>query len=182
VVSGHTLTSPTVYHFFKNVTLNTLFGTRSRADGGYIPTKEVWSPLTPAPTQTVFTVAQLERDLLSASSRYSSRRRKYIYEYSNNFKINDIFTIRAEAWFGKRLGNATETTIWQHEVEPTLAVLAEDFAKQNKILEDCVWKSRDTRSTERAYIRQGIPTANFHPIITEEAPEAVRTPEPGAGL
>ena len=167
VVSGFTLTSPTVYHFFRDFNLSTLAGTRTRADHGYIVTRNVFHPYTITPGPRTLTYAQLESDMISVSWRKRSKSQTS-YTYNNDFRINDIHTIRAEKWYGNHSNFRAEpnSTIFQDEVEPYLAVPYKELAIENKVngLEDCQWVLGVKTMRRGVYIHDSMSLSDFHPI------------------
>lgn len=173
VVSGLTLTSPSVYHFLKDVKVET-----------YLSQGNTWNVSTTFPAKQPLTVEQLEKDILSASARCSGIEADYCSVYfSNNFVINDISTVRVEAyqkncwdWRGDCI-SSDHGTIYQASYSPTLAVAASDLVKQHGILSDCKWNTGDFvdgpwtsrySSSTGAMVFGNVPRTAFVPITTTQ--------------
>ena len=141
VVSGQTLTSPSLYHFIPSISLLTLAGTRTVINPTiWIPTRSVFSPYSPTPT--LLTIPKLESDILSMYTAYSRKARNYKYSFSKDFKVQDVFTMRKEAWL-KQVNRPLP--ILQEEYAPLLGVEIGDVVREVKGLEECVWVKTETR-------------------------------------
>ena len=181
VVSGYTLTSPTIYQFFHGVEFSTFAGRMTRADGSYVgnrPSVTREHTITSAPS--IYTVAKLETDILSVTQRRNTKRVNHV-SVNPDFRINDIFTIRAEPWYGVGEGiRKPNMTIWQHKATPSIAVWPSDLVKQNgvKDLEDCSWYYSTTRYVAPAVLRGYVLTENFHAIVPSDAARPSSKTEP----
>ncbi|KAF2477429.1 uncharacterized protein BDR25DRAFT_861 [Lindgomyces ingoldianus] len=139
VISGLTLTSPSIYHILQSVILETYTGTTSRLDDTTL-TLATWNISTILPT---LTVAQQEPQILSARETCSGREADYCsILFTPNFLINDISTVRAPAYTqncGSDCISRDGGTIYQTSYKPTLAVPVGEVVRQNRMFSDCQW-------------------------------------------
>lgn len=136
VISGLTLTSPSVYHFLRNVTLQTFTG-RASLVGITGSGLDVFSPST---TPSLLVVSQRESDILTVSRicAGSNRHRRCTFHASPGFSIADLTTVRSSEYCG-RWGCYTGKTIYQDDYKPTLGVPVSDIVAQNSVFADCTW-------------------------------------------
>ncbi|PVH97879.1 hypothetical protein DM02DRAFT_673790 [Periconia macrospinosa] len=167
VIAGHTLTSPSVYHFLRDVRIES-----------YLFDKQRYNLSTAVPSDQVLTVAQLETDILSASVTCSGREGDYCTaSLTPDFRIDDIFTARKDAYqWNCRCGTAT---IYQTNYKPSLAVPIREVVKQNHDIggQDCDWDlwggysgdrySGGVESSTPVLMFENVPKTAFVPITTE---------------
>ncbi|KAF2120316.1 hypothetical protein BDV96DRAFT_485650, partial [Lophiotrema nucula] len=142
VVSGLTLTSPSLYHFIRNVTLKTFVGTASLVGRG-LDGQKLYSQSTVA---AFLTVAQRESDILTISRLCagSNKHRYCTFDASNGFSIADQTTVRASEYCGQR-GCGTSETVYQDNYKPTLGIPASEIVTQNGAFMDCAWTTTGAR-------------------------------------
>lgn len=181
IVSGLTLTSPSVYHFIKSGTVLTLAGTNRKADGGAIAQTSIWKPSTTiGPEGTFLVEKQLEKDIVSVTiSGPKHPHGAAQYSYNKDFRINDVFTMRS-----LRPGYST---IVQNEIAHSLAIALPDLATQNNAFKRCEWTRMGTRDVYPTdypvMVDDLLSMGNFHPIITGTGAPTVPpfpTPTPDA--
>jgi len=171
IVSGKTLTSPSVYYFIKSVTVHTLAGTRRRADESFIRSSNVWLPSTTINPQTILTAKQLESDIISYTYSYANRPHANVgHLYNKDFKVIDISTMRSRPYFSNRERSRDGKTIVQEMITPSLAVPALEVATQNGLFADCEWSKTESRanfpSDYPAAVEVDVPSESFFPILT----------------
>ncbi|KAF2000282.1 hypothetical protein P154DRAFT_620382 [Amniculicola lignicola CBS 123094] len=145
VVSGLTLTSPSVYHFIKSVTVFTLAGTNRKADSSYIRQTSVWKPSTTLGPERMLTAKQLESDILSIT--YIGPKGPHgaaTYTYNKDFRINDVFTMRSAPYLGNP-AHKNIATIIQGDVDHSLGLGIGDVVGQNKVFGECEWARTNIR-------------------------------------
>lgn len=171
VVSGMTLTSPSVYHFIKTVNVYTIAGTNRKADGGAIRQSTIWQLSTTLPTDKAFlTDKQLETDILSVT--YVGPKHPHAaatFSYNKDFRVNDIFTMRSAPFFGSP-ENKGISTIIQNEVTHQFALPISEIVAQNQVFKQCEWTRTYTRdvypSDSPLAVMNMVPAHNFHAIVT----------------
>jgi hypothetical protein len=146
VISGMTLTSPSVYYLLRNVTLQTFAGHASLI-GDASTGPEVFLPSTTAP---LLTVKQREADILTISRicAGSNRGRYCTYHASPGFSVADLATVRASEYCGW-WGCYTGDTILQDKYKPTLGVPVSDIVAQNGVFTNCAWTTPGARVRTR---------------------------------
>jgi hypothetical protein len=179
VVSGHTLTSPSVYHFLRDVRIET-----------YLFDQQRYNLSVALPSDQVLTVAQLESDILSASITCRGREADYCTaSFTPDFRVNDIFIARVNAY--KRNCGCEADTIYQSNYKPTLAVSISDIVNQNPNLGGklCDWDlyagysgdwNGGVESSIPAVVFEDVPRTKFLPITTKTG-DVVSTTGPVPG-
>ena len=139
IVSGLTLTSPSVYYLLRNITVETYIGKGSGIGSGYTSPVYVLST-TINDEERLLTLAQREGEILSQSKTCSGRRGAVhcTVSYEPNFLINDLKTVQASHYHPGWPFSASET-ICQDQYTPNIVLPLTDVARQNKIFEDCSW-------------------------------------------
>ncbi|OAL06300.1 hypothetical protein IQ06DRAFT_362570 [Phaeosphaeriaceae sp. SRC1lsM3a] len=138
VVSGFTLTSPSVYHFLRNATLSTFAGRISGIGDSSINGEDAFAPST---TASLLTVKQLEPDILTlwrGCGGSGKRRRCTYHAVPGSFSIADLATVRIEEWC-RPYGCYESDTVYQDEYTPTAALAMTDIMSQNGVFTDCEW-------------------------------------------
>jgi hypothetical protein len=138
IVSGITLTSPSVYHFLRDAKLHTLVGRASLIGDAESFGSDSFAPST---TASILTVKQLESEILTLTRGCSgSGRRRYCYYRASAgfFSIADLVTVRATEYC-RPYGCFEKETILQDEYTPTVALAMTDIVTQNGVFTDCVW-------------------------------------------
>lgn len=138
VVSGFTLTSPSVYHFLRNATLSTFAGRISGIGDSSINGEDAFAPST---TASLLTVKQLEPDILTlwrGCGGSGKRRRCTYHAVPGSFSIADLATVRIEEWC-RPYGCYESDTVYQDEYTPTAALAMTDIVSQNGVFTDCEW-------------------------------------------
>lgn len=168
-MSGHTLTSPNVYHFLRDVGIKTVDGTLSKV-GETSPTT-VWHT-TAFATASPLTVAQQEAEILRQTVRCggSGSKKHCVFYYLNDFNAANLKTVRAaDAEKGKGNG-IIEGTIIQQQYVPTIGIPFEEVRKQNgdvKFANDCDWTSYydgwKATAGPKAFVT-AVRNADFHEI------------------
>lgn len=182
VVSGYTLTSPSVYHFLHGVNISTYAGKKSRIDGSYVPRTNVFLPaITPSPLRP-YVYSELESDMLTA---WGTRKRKETYSkytVAKDFRLLDVHTIRADKWYGNS-SSRRNSTIFQNEANPLLAIPLSEFMEQNDLghgLTDCKWVSGTRVQSSATYIIDSVSLSSFYEITASEVVVPITTePAPG---
>ncbi|KAF2271730.1 uncharacterized protein EI97DRAFT_504724 [Westerdykella ornata] len=195
LVSGLTLTSPSIYHFFRSVVLETLVGNARQPGGlgGYAD--DIWEASTTV-TERVLTVAQREAEILSVSKQCRGIEMDYcsVSFFPSSFLIRDVYTARKTAYENNCGWNCLSSTRWdgdggvlvQESFRPSLAVPVSELLRQNSgVLGDCdewvSWESgdeggwRSRSSSAFAALRVGeVPRTAFVEIQTAAvAPEGL---------
>jgi hypothetical protein len=149
VVSGLTMTSPSVYYLIKNATLQTFagqasfIGSASTGQDAYLPSTEV----------AVLTAAQRESDILTVSAACigSGKRRHCTYHAIPHFLIADLATVRADEYCSAKTPVCQgDDTIYQDNYGPTLGVPISAIVEQNGVFSDCEWTTPGSPRTETA--------------------------------
>ncbi|CAI6332060.1 unnamed protein product [Periconia digitata] len=170
VISGHTLTSPSVYHFMRDARIES-----------YLFDQQRYNLSVAVPSDLVLTVAQLESDILSASITCRGHELDYCTAFFiPDFRVNDISTARADAYV-RNCGCGTDT-IYQSNYKPSVAVPVSDVVKQNPGIggKDCDWDlwggysgsywNGGVESSVPALVFENMPRTSFLPIArTTEA-------------
>ncbi|KAF2174858.1 hypothetical protein K469DRAFT_612973 [Zopfia rhizophila CBS 207.26] len=193
VVSGHTLTSPSVYHFLKDVKVETYAGYAYQPGGiGYLAVN-IWNTSTIAP---LLTVAQLETDILSASRRCIGREMDYCTMYMDpDFQLQDLATVRSSA-YTKNCETCLSRdggVIYQNNYQASLAVPVSEVVRQNGgMFGDCDWMLWEynengwryyTSSSVSAVLATNIPSTAFVPItVTGKAETTKETATPALAV
>ncbi|PVI02673.1 hypothetical protein DM02DRAFT_653336 [Periconia macrospinosa] len=185
VVSGLTLTSPSLYHILHNATVFTYIGQKSTAAWGIgDPIYGISSVL---PT---LTYSQPPSPILSMSTECHKPSphgaTRCTLSYNPDFLIQDLFTVNAKAYYGDELPTPTMATICQTSYSPTIGMPLGEIAKQNEVGEDCEWTfSHSGRTTvlDRDMYSVSEFTASDYHAITAGAGEgpSTRTAQPGSG-
>lgn len=160
IVSGLTLTSPSVYHFVRNATLQTFVGRASLIGQAESLGSDSFALST---TASLLTVKQLEDDILTISRGCagSNKRRYCTYRASAGyFSIADLATVRATEYC-RPYGCWESETILQDKYTPTAALAMTDVVAQNGVFTDCVW------TTPGARVRTEGPAAWRGPVMKE---------------
>jgi hypothetical protein len=175
-VQGYTFTSPSVYHVLGGVKVETYRGIASSPDDIGARPVEIWGVSTAVPT--ALTVAQLEKDILSASKSCEGREADLCTViFETGFRIQDVSTVRADA-YSKNCGSwrcKSDEMLYQSRYKATLGIPVSDIQKQNGGLwEDCEWILRDkslengwdsyTSSSTPAVYLENIPQTIFVPV------------------
>jgi hypothetical protein len=168
VVSGLTLTSPSVYHFLRNPTLNTFAG-RASLVGDSSSGQDAFSPST---TPAFLTIAQRESDILTISRLCagSNKRRYCTFHASPGFSIADVATVRASEYCGIRDCN-TSKTIYQNDYRPTIGIPMSEIVAQNGVFGDCAWTTPGARvrtAGPPAYSGKRIELGDWKPITVTQ--------------
>jgi len=165
IVSGHTLTSPSVYHFLRDLRIES-----------YLFDQQRYNLSVAIPSDQVLTVAQLESDILSASVSCAGREADLCSAlFTPHFRINDIFTARADAY--KRNCGCGTDTIYQTNYKPSIAVAISDVVKQNPSIggKNCDWDLwggysgsswTGVESSIPAMVFGSVPKTSFLPVTT----------------
>ncbi|KAH7121102.1 hypothetical protein B0J11DRAFT_589965 [Dendryphion nanum] len=180
VVSGHTLTSPSIYHFLKNVQVETYIGAAIQPGGLGPQARNIWAVSSFIPADKPLTVAQLESQLLTVSETCIGRELDYCSLHLNTgFRVHDISTVRSEIYrshcvdkcFGEKGG-----VIYQTAYRPTIAIPVSDVMRQNgDIFRDCFWVLDDYSeggwrtyysSETAAVLVTSVASTAFVPIMT----------------
>jgi hypothetical protein len=138
IASGITLTSPSVYHFLRDATLQTFVGRVSRIGDAESYGSDSFAPSTTAP---FLTVKQLESEILTLThgcSGSGKRRHCYYLASSGFFSVADLATVRATEYC-RPYGCFEKETILQDKYTPTAALAMTDIVTQNGVFTDCVW-------------------------------------------
>jgi len=180
VVSGLTLTSPSIYHFLSSLEIRTIVGYPSEV--GSRGTSTSWSTTTVAVSAPPLSVAVLEKDALRQWVTWGGSPivPRQIYKYATDFDLTDWKTLRAEK--ATPYGAVWMGTIIQNDYVPTLGVRLTDVAAQNtqseaSLLTACKWTTgfNPIQYTEGPIaVAVAIQTSNFHAIQTRNG-EAVMT-------
>jgi len=139
VISGVTLTSPSVYHFLHNVTILTVQGRASSIGSG----SNGQAAYNPSQSLSLFTLAQPPSSILSQTkechkpSPHGATR--CTISFHPDFLIQDLFTVNAKNYYGEELATPTTATICQASYSPTIALDLQAVAAQNKIGQECEW-------------------------------------------
>jgi hypothetical protein len=160
VVSGLTLTSPSIYHFVRNAKLQTHAGSISGIGDPETIGEDAFAPST---TASLLTVRQLASDILTMSRGCagSNKRRYCTWRASAGyFSIADLATVRADEYC-RPYGCYESETILQDEYTPTIALAMTEIVEQNGVFTDCVW------TTPGARIRTAGPAAWRGPTMME---------------
>jgi hypothetical protein len=161
VISGLTLTSPSVYHFVRNATLQTFAGRASLIGEAASLGEDAFAPST---TASLLTVAQREEDILTLSRGCAgSGRGRYCYFRASAgfFSIADLVTVRATEYC-RPYDCYDGETILQDEYTPTAALAMTDIVAQNGVFTDCAW------TTPGARVRTAGPAAWRGPVMKTE--------------
>ncbi|KAF2001333.1 hypothetical protein P154DRAFT_575059 [Amniculicola lignicola CBS 123094] len=184
VISGLTLTSPSVYHFLRNATLQTFAGRASSI--GEISSGDVAFSSSTSPPLLV--VSQRESDILTIfrNCAGSGRRRACTFHASPGFSIADLETVRASEYCG-RWGCYSSETIFQDDYKATIGVAMSEIVAQNKVFSDCAWTTPGAkiRSTgPPAYNGGRIKAEDWHKltVTTAAAIESRETAAPGMSV
>ena len=192
VVSGLTLTSPDVYHFLKNIKVETYRGLASQPGGMGPRPYGVWNASTTIPA---LTVAQPDTAILQASKTCIGPERDLCtLFFAPDFRIQDLATVRSDnfnKYCGARCLSQGGGVIYQNSYSATLAIPISEVLKQNRgVLNECDWlryeSNREgnwesfTTSSVSAVLVKNVQQTAFIPITTTEV-EASRTAEPLAG-
>jgi hypothetical protein len=149
VVSGLTMTSPSVYYLLKNVTLQTFAGQASSiGDASTGP-----DAFLPSTTVGVLTAAQRESDILTVSAACigSGKRRRCTYHAVPHFSIADLATVRADEYCSAKTPVCRGgETVYQDNYGPTLGVPMSAIVEQNGLFSDCAWTTPGATRTKIA--------------------------------
>lgn len=138
VVSGITMTSPSVYHILRNATLQTFAGRISGIGERESRGEDSFAPSTSA---SLLTVKQLEPEVLTiwrSCGGHGKHRRCVDHAVSGYFSISDLTTVRIEEWCRPRGCDSSETVV-QDEYTPTLALAMTDIIAQNGVFTSIEW-------------------------------------------
>jgi hypothetical protein len=193
VVSGLTLTSPDVYHFLKDVKIETY---RGRADqpGGMGPAPyDLWELAKVLP---VVTVAQPESSILQASKTcIGIEADQCSISFDPDFHIHDLAIVRLDILkkYGKsRCGSGKTEVMCQNCYQPTIAIPISEIVRQNgKVFGECDWALQEanneggwtsyTTSSVAAVLVKDVESTAFAPVITETtADRSTAVPLPGS--
>lgn len=160
VISGHTLTSPSVYHFLRDIRLDSAS-----------PGARRWNVSTTLPpSAAVLTVAQRESDILSAYE-YICRGIEADFcsvKFTADFRVHDVRTVRAEA-YSRDCSNFCsldgDGVLYQSNFRADIAVPVSEIVAQNGEVvggKDCVWDLQGPDDEGyRSYITSSIPAVVF---------------------
>ncbi|KAH7396995.1 hypothetical protein DE146DRAFT_62309 [Phaeosphaeria sp. MPI-PUGE-AT-0046c] len=180
VVSGFTLTSPSVYHFLRNATLQTFIG---RISGIGDSDSSGTDGFAPATTASLLTVKQLEPEILTLwrGCGGSGKRRRCTYHASSDyFSISDLATVRIEE-FCRPYGCFSSQTVFQDEYTPTAALAMTDIVAQNQVFAECEWTTPGRKVLTAGPAAWKGPTmkqSDWHKI-TATSQDVQATAEPG---
>ncbi|KAF2833671.1 hypothetical protein CC86DRAFT_415556 [Ophiobolus disseminans] len=181
VISGLTLTSPSVYHFLRNATLSTYVGRESNV--GETPSDGTLS-FASSTTAAFLTVAQRESDILTISRKCLGHNKgtHCTMHASPRFLIADLETVRASEYFGSREPHEAET-IYQNEYAATVGLAMSDIVKQNSVFGECVWTTPGERTETAgpaAWMGGRMTKGDWHGITaTSVVGRSVETAVPG---
>ncbi|KAF2730146.1 hypothetical protein EJ04DRAFT_555655 [Polyplosphaeria fusca] len=175
VVSGHTLTSPTLYHFLHAVHISTYIG-QAYSPGGFA--SDIWSLSTSF--STALTIAQLPSAILTAHVSCSGREADFCsMSVSSGFRVADLRTVRKEAYEKECAGCfGREGVLVQERYRPTVAVGVGDVQGQNRgVGEGCGWELWEggwgdgpgttyTSSSEAMVLVRGVEGGQFVAVET----------------
>ncbi|KAL5433084.1 hypothetical protein PMIN06_011794 [Paraphaeosphaeria minitans] len=175
VISGLTFTSPSIYHILHNATIHRYAGEASSvAYGGGGPIHSISSTL------PNLTLAQAATSILAQSktcrkpSPHGAVRCTISYE--PDFRVQDLFTVGAEIYYGEQLATPTAATICQASYAATIGLPLGEVAAQNGVGGDCEWtfahSGRTTLVGEDMFSVDGFGSDDYHAITT--APEVLR--------
>ncbi|KAF2731382.1 hypothetical protein EJ04DRAFT_583752 [Polyplosphaeria fusca] len=150
IVSGHTLTSPSIYYFVRNATLATFAGRATTLDTlPQLPTlaeHDTFRPSTTFPGPLTIALAPSALATITRFCSGSNRHRKCYRIVNPNFSAGDMLTVRSTAWSEAR---SHMDTIVQSEYRPVLAVPVTDVAGQNKGFGGCgAWSQTQASAKE----------------------------------
>jgi len=148
IISGHTLTSPSVYLFYEKVQVETYVGYAGNPYSEYPNGYEVWKLSTSIPANRPLTVAQVEDRILTASKKCEGREADYCtIDFETAFRIRDMSTVRADLYkkeCGYGIGVFGCALVDQALYRPTIGVPISEVARQNGgIFEECEWSLYD---------------------------------------
>lgn len=179
VISGLTMTSPSVYYLLRNATLLTLAGKASSVGDAYTAIRQnVFSAST---TVSLLTLEQKESEILTIS-RFcpgSNRDRYCTFHASPGFSVQDLATVRASEYCGT-WGCGTSETIYQGNYHPTLGLPVSSIVSQNGVWSDCAWTTSGERvvtAGSAAYNGGRMKIQDWHPItaVPKDAKESLET-------
>lgn len=187
VVDGYTLTSPSVYHFLRNITVETYRGVARDPDDLGPPPWEVWGVYSTIPPDRTLTAAQLESDILTASVSCIGRELDLCsISFSPDFRVQDIKTVRKEA-YDKNCRHCLSRdggVVYQELYKPTMAVPISEVMSQNGgLFKECDWNLWDSsweyhwqtyyESELPAVVVRDVPSSAFVPIKVTGAASVV---------
>jgi len=196
VVSGFTLTSPSVYHFLKGVAVSTSIGESEfggRRRGYFSPVYNISSSI----SQMILTLGQREEDIWTAQPSRTGRgyRAHWNWRFANGSYNADAMTQASEPAYldackRERIFDCNEGTISQAHFRQYAAVSIKEVLDEwkNGSFEDCIW--HEYYEAGKWYDRQDMWIApgepyRATPIVTAglggAEPTGVR-PSPGSTL
>lgn len=165
VISGVTMTSPSVYYLLRDAILQTLTGQASLVGSTSTAKQDVFAPST---TAKLLILAQPESEILTISRvcAGSNIRRYCTFHGSPGFSVADLATVRATEYCGW-WGCDTSEKIYQDEYTPTLGLPVSSIAAQNGVFSRCAWTTPGNRvRTAGAAVYNGgtMKIQDWHPI------------------
>ncbi|KAF2682179.1 hypothetical protein K458DRAFT_405933 [Lentithecium fluviatile CBS 122367] len=194
VVSGFTLSSPDVYHFFKDVRVEAYRGQAGKPGGlGELP-YSVWNVST---TISAPTIAQPESNILQASKRCIGIEGDICsLSFAPDFRIQDLATVRVDQFKKYCPQGGTQCllrrVLYSNEYHATIAIPISEAVRQNSgLLQDCDWPfyetnienrwNSHTKSSVAVVLVKDVMATAFVPITTAGQAERI-TPVPSPGL
>lgn len=193
VVSGVTLTSPDVYHFLNNMSVETYRGRAGQPGGIGNAAYDVWALSTVVP---VITVAQSESDILQASKRCIGIEADQCTMYFvPDFRIQELATVRTDSfdkYCKSQCGSREDGVLYQDCYQPSLAIPIREIVRQNSgVFGECDWPlyeanneggwtSHTTSSVAAVLIKDVKATAFMAVVTSERAGKQTTVPLPGS--
>lgn len=193
VVSGFTLTSPSVYHFMSGVRVSTSIG-RTKYGRWYM--SPVWNMSTSIASNTVLTYPQEESEIWTVRSHKAGRgiHAHVDYDYYNgSYNADDMATVRSVDYFGacpsSKTCNHTGETISQAHFTQRAAIPIKEMLEEwdSDEFKDCEWSQQyympSFHNKSGMWIAPGEPW-RATPILTEDEdePEATRMAKPASTI
>ncbi|KAF2464667.1 uncharacterized protein BDR25DRAFT_380985 [Lindgomyces ingoldianus] len=194
VVSGLTLTSPSIYHFLKGVGVSTSIGAIRQGRAGLSPVYNLSSSIAP---DTILTFPQEESDVWTVKGHRTGRGLHAHWEYqygSGSYNADDMSTVRSAAYFGecqpRKTCNHTGQTISQAQYRQNAALSVKEVLNEwdSDEFQDCNWSSQywqqgPWHDRVDMWIAPGQPWRAV-PIMTDDEgePEATRMAKPASTI
>ncbi|KAF2014006.1 hypothetical protein BU24DRAFT_411693 [Aaosphaeria arxii CBS 175.79] len=164
VVSGYTLTSPSVYHFLRKVQVQTYIGLAEQPGGFGPQAYDVWTISTALPGSRPLTVAQLEPEILTASKKCIGIEGDICtMNFDTDFLVDDVSKVRKEKYdrfCDSECLKSDNGYILQNSYRPTIAIPISEIIGQNGgLFSDCGWTLRESNYEHgwRSYTESSIP-------------------------
>lgn len=178
VVSGHTLTSPSVYHFIHDLAFKSKIGFRSTIGDLDVVYTTVFASPTTIGQATPIAISQLPDDLLrqtiTCNSRIGTSRQCYYYNV-DDLELADLGTVRANKATEGAYPAVLDGTIYQDQYKPTIALPKSLIAEQYKgVGAECSFRSSREGSGRRSQTRdpalvKSVEGSDFHKITMKAA-------------